>query len=236
METTKLRIEAYFKGLNFEEIQHEYSVKNIGLPSVSKLIKNFHKPFNADMQSVWTAKKEKITKKQVLKNWDAIRDEACARGHRVHAFAEDYAFDRTIEPICGQEAAVVKFFNELPEHIQLVTVEPKMYHKTMMYAGTCDLLLYNKRTDKFIIGDYKTNKDIFKNYMGKTLTFPFDSLLDSPFNKYQLQLSFYQMLFEQTGFKVGERKLIWLLPDGTYKMYDTTDYTADLTNYLLTRN
>jgi ATP-dependent exoDNAse (exonuclease V) beta subunit len=236
METTKSKIEAYFRGLTFEEMQHEYSIENVGLPSVSKLIKLFHKPFNAEVMSNYTAIKENTTQEQVLKNWDEIREEACNRGHRVHQFAEDFVYNNNIEPICGQEAAVVKFFAEIPEHIQIITVEPKMYHKTMMYAGTCDLLLYNRRTDKFIIVDYKTNKDIFKNYKGKTLSYPFDSLLDSPFNKYQIQLSLYQMLFEQTGFKVEERKLIWLLPDGEYKMYDTDDITKTLTAYLITRN
>ena len=61
---------------------------------------------------------------------------------------------------------------------------------------------------------------------------PFDSMYDTPFSHYQLQLSFYQMLFEQTGFRVEARKLIWLLPDGTYNMYDMDDLTGVLKEQL----
>lgn len=60
----------------------------------------------------------------------------------------------------------------------------------------------------------------------------FNNLLDNPFNHYQLQLSFYQILFEQSGFKVSSRKLIWLLDDGTYKMYNMDDYTQQLKEQL----
>lgn len=60
----------------------------------------------------------------------------------------------------------------------------------------------------------------------------FDNLLDSPYNKYQLQLSFYQILLEQIGLKVSSRKLIWLRPTGKYELYNTEDYTDVLRDWL----
>ena len=132
----------------------------------------------------------------------------------------------------GFEEAIVNFWNDLHSTVIPLVIELQMFHKEYMFAGTADILLYNTVTNTFIIGDYKTNKDLFKNYKGKTLLSPFKNLLDSPYNKYQLQLSFYQLLLEQTGFKVSSRKLIWLKPDGTYLLYNTDDYTDILKEQL----
>ena len=101
-----------------------------------------------------------------------------------------------------------------------------MYHKEELYAGTADGTLYNTITGKYILIDYKTNIDIFKNYKGQTMLAPFEHLLDSPFNKYQIQLSYYQILLEQiSGIEVSSRKLVWLRPTGEYELYDTENFT-----------
>ena len=130
--------------------------------------------------------------------------------------------------MCGQERAVIKFWNDLPEHVVPLILELQMYHKQYMYAGTADVPLYNKKTKTVIIADYKTNKDLFKNFRGKKLLHPFTDLLDNPFNKYQIQLSYYQLLFEQVGLNVSSRKIIWLKKDGEYEVFDTVDYTEKL--------
>ena len=79
---------------------------------------------------------------------------------------------------------------------------------------------------------HNTNQDLFKNYKGKKMLKPFDNLLDNSFNKYQLQLSLYQILFEQTGYEVESRALVWVKPNSTYEVYKTEDYTKQLLNIL----
>ena len=64
--------------------------------------------------------------------------------------------------------------------------------------------------------------------MGKKMYDPFSNLLDSPYNHYQLQLSLYQLLLEEVGFEVENRHIVWLLPDGEYKIYQTRDFTSIL--------
>ena len=110
-----------------------------------------------------------------------------------------------------------------------------MYSEELGIAGTSDIILYNNKTGKFIIADYKTNEDLFKNFKGKKLLSPFNFLLENAYNKYQLQLSMYQLLFEQCGFEVESRRIIWLKPDGTYINYKTEDLTQELL-VELTRN
>lgn len=226
------RIEYYFKDLRFKESTHTYKVDGKVLPSVSGLIKNFVKPFPKDAAGK-SAKRLGLTETQVKSNWKAISDEACDRGNRVHLFGENYCFNRSLTPSCKQEEAVKKFWDELPEHIVPLKTEMQMYHKEFNYAGTADILLYDKASNSVIIADYKTNKDLFKNYKNKPMLSPFEDLLDCPFNKYQLQFSFYQILLEQTGLRVSGRKLIWLQKNGEYILYDTNDLTNTLRNQLI---
>ena len=54
-----------------------------------------------------------------------------------------------------------------------------------------------------------------------------------PYNKYQLQLSYYHLIFEEmTGIKVSARILAYLKADETYIRYDLEDFSEDLKNYL----
>lgn len=107
-----------------------------------------------------------------------------------------------------------------------------MYSEKWGIAGTADLMFYDTKSDNIVLRDWKSNQDLFKNYKGKRLLAPFNYLEDNPFNKYQLQLSLYQILFEQTGFKIENRALIWVKEDGTYKIYRTNDYRDRLIEHL----
>lgn len=231
MEEAKMK--NFFKKLSFNEEKHEYRVDGIKLnSSVSKLVKLFVKDTD------FTKIAENIDKRDGLEIgttsilWDLNSKISLAIGTRVHYFGETYVFNRNIKPTNGYEEAVVKFWDSLPDHIVPVVMELQMYHKDYMFAGTGDILLYNTQTGHYIIGDYKTNKDLFKNHKKTKMLAPFDNLLDMPLNHYQLQLSFYQILFEQMGLKVESRKIVWLKPDSTYEMYDTVDYTKELKHYL----
>ncbi len=223
----------FFKDLSFVEDTHTYFIKDKKVDiSVSGLYKKFVKPFDIKGTSMGTARKEGKTQQEVLASWKKAGDDACRLGTKVHLFGEKAAFDRTLIPSNGQEVATLKFWNDLPEHIQPCIMELAMYHKIYKFAGTGDILLYNSKTGNYIIADWKTNKNIFKNYKGQRMLEPFSNLLDMPLNLYQLQLSYYQLMFEQTGLKVENRKVVWLRPDGTYQMYDCEDYTVILEQYL----
>lgn len=217
----------FFKELEFNEAQHIYNHKERQLCSVSSAIKSYVEPFDAPRIAGFVAKKRGISVEEVLAEWEEKKVAACNKGHRVHSFGENYNSE-TSKPEDGYEEAVAKFWADLPEHIVPVTFELKMFSAELGVAGTADIILYNLKTNKFIIADYKTNIDLFKNYKGKKLLKPFGKFLDSPYNKYQIQLSYYQLLFEQTGFEVEDRIIIWLKPDGTYKKY----HTKNLIKYL----
>ena len=103
-----------------------------------------------------------------------------------------------------------------------------MFHHTYDYAGTADIILLDQRDGSLVIADYKTNKNLFKQYKNQKMLAPFSFLDDTPYNHYQLQFSYYQILLEQTGLTVSDRMLIYLKLDGTYKVFHTNDYTEKL--------
>lgn len=227
------KIQQPFNKLSFEEKKHRYYVE--GQPvnkSVSALIGDFYEHFDAQQVAPYTAAKEGITTEQVLANWAAINQESRDRGHRVHAFGEVYQFNRNLKPSCPQEEAIVKFWQDVPEHILPLAAELRMYHFKHLFAGTADIILFDTKTQTYIIADYKTNKDLFKNYKGKTMIGPFSHLLDMPLNHYVIQLSYYQLLLEQVGVKVSRRIIIWLGLDGNYQLFDTEDVTKILNQQL----
>jgi len=223
----------FFKDLYFEEEKHKYFVSGTPIKSsVSKILKVFVEAVDFDLIAHFIDKRDKLTSGVTKKRWDLNSKISLAIGISSHYFGELYAFNKNIKPTSGYEEAVVKFWDSLPKHILPFEMELQMYHKEYMFAGTADILLYNTKTGKFILCDFKTNKDLFKNYKGKKMMGEFRDLPDTPLNHYQLQLSFYQILFEQTGFKVENRAVISLRPDGEFKMYSTEDYTKVLVEYL----
>lgn len=220
----------FFRDVVFSEEGHRYFYKGEPiLLSASKVFHKFVEPFDAEGIARSICAKSGKDPVELIKEWNTKSQEACDLGTSVHSFGEKYAINRTLKPKNGYEQAIVNFWKTVPDFIKIVSLEQIMYHFEYKYAGTADIILINEKTGKFIIGDYKSNANIFKNYKGKRMLKPFNNLLDMPFNHYQLQLSLYQMLLEQiNGVEVSIRRLIWLLPDGTFKLLDTDDYTGIL--------
>lgn len=234
VEKIKSLIENVFNDLEFEEKEHKYKLKKGGeLTSVSKSIESYKRKFDQDNISKAYAKKHKRRVSDVLAEWQEENDKSIKLGNRVHKYAEDYFHNRNKEPEDFYEENVIKFFNSLPDHMIPICSEVRIYDKSLGFAGTVDLLLYDTEKDGIVVGDYKTNKNIYKNFAGQKMESPFNYLLDSPFNGYQLQLSMYQIPLENIGLKVIGRNVIWFKSDNTYEVIPTDDYTPHLRYYTM---
>ena len=226
----------YFSDLVFNEQEHKYTVNKKNLKSVSVTIKKYVEYTDFDKIAGFVAKKRTketgryTTKAMILAEWEAKKNNSCTQGTNVHLFGETYV--KGMRPTNGFESAIVRFWDSIPDHIQPFLFEIQMFSEELGIAGTADIILYNTKTNKFILADYKTNEDLFKNFKGKKLLAPFDNLLENSFNKYQLQLSMYQLLFEQCGYEIESRRVIWLKPDGSFENLKTEDYTHILKNEL----
>lgn len=136
------------------------------------------------------------------------------------------------EAVFPKEIAAAKFYHDLGEVKCIIPIlaETKVYimKDGYYYSGTFDLLTYydqsldeskkDSKTDNsgLIVNDWKSNKDLYKCYPGSKLLYEFSEFDDMPLNVYKLQLSAYQNALENIGFKIVGRRIMWLLPDGTY--------------------
>lgn len=151
----------------------------------------------------------------------------------------------TLIPTRPKEEAVIKFINDLPKSYHLVLNEARVYSglnidKTKnpkeQYSGCFDMLFWfdgggDPNKAGLVILDYKTNASLensFSRKVGKFLKKPFLDLYNESKSFYALQLSLYQIPLEDIGYKVLDRKLIWLKDDGTYEKVALPNFTEIL--------
>lgn len=233
-----------FKGLEFQEEGHMYTLKGNNLPSVTYTLKQFYTPFDKTIAK-WVAKREGKTEEQVLEEWAEKGRKAIEIGNRVHNYAEELAayfkgFQKSIRPPKGfREMGVYQFFCRLdPERYHILATELTIYNEELGYAGTIDLVLYDTQEDGILIVDWKTNEKLFKNYKKQTLNLPFEDLLDHNFNKYQLQVNLYRLALESKGFKVVGQNIVWLKKEPKdlficFEELPTENYTDKLKQHIL---
>lgn len=165
--------------------------------------------------------------------------------HLKHQYIQDKNW---LVPILPKEEAILRFYQELPKTDYLVLSETKVYSDVnpalpklkQQYCGTFDILFYredplNPENSGFIIRDFKTNKELYKEYNrthNKTMLTPFLELPDEPLSAYILQLSCYQIPLEDIGLKVIDREVVWLKDDATYQLIKLPDYTKKLREIL----
>lgn len=218
----------YFPRIGFQEEGHRYSIdgKFYNYPSVSKIVSLYYDAFESDKISKRVAKRRKVSQKEILELWDNIRDKACELGTETHEFAEYKRFER--EDKNNLEKAVLKFHEEFfkDSEYEIVAEELDMFSEKYKFFGKTDLILKNKKTGLLYPADYKTNKDLDKSY--GYMNMPFQYYPCNNFIKYQIQLSLYQILIEESISKVGGRILIWLKRDGTYEIRKCIDFTEVL--------
>ena len=228
-------LEKNFHGIYLDENTHTYTYQGQKFNSTSNYIKKFEKQsFNAHNVAFGTTKGQNrdvfkhkmvlrdllndflLTKQEVLVRYKLISEQAITMGNRVHMYAEMYPF--FINPHCEQEEAILSWFkryvNDRSKYV-LVAKELKIYDKEYMKAGTIDLLLYNIKTNKLCIVDFKSNKkSLLMSYGNSKLAAPFEDLSDCPYSKYSLQLSDYKNILEKnTNYEVEDMFILHLFPE-----------------------
>lgn len=225
--------QSLFGELQFEEERHIYTLRGKILPSVSRKIDGHYAKVDFTPMKRAISKRDNISVDDLQAQWDKKRDDACALGHETHTYAEHYTGRQ--KPVNKCEVAAKRFLDELPDYYEIVIKEARMFSEEFGYAGTSDLILLDKRTATLVIADYKTNLDLYKHYR-QVMKPPFSHFYVNPFNKYKLQLSYYQIMLERLasslGTTISNRVIVYLQRDGEYKIYPTEDLTLTLKNYM----
>lgn len=233
-----------FGDIKFIEEGHKYFINEEEYTPVSNIIKEYEPIVDWDQKAANYAIKNGRTKEDVQKEWKLNNLKSTISGTRTHLFGESYT-----NLICGypeliceenrpqyikeyntlvstypKEDAVKKFYDELEKNLHPVGAEFKLSTKYMegvrKICGTCDLLFYDSDKDGFVIGDWKTNKSLIKEYNrtnGIMMRFCLSNYYDEPLSHYRVQFNIYQAMLESIGIKIIDRILVWLKDDGTYE-------------------
>lgn len=210
--------------LSFIEDKHIYYMMTdegkitTGFPSVTKLIKNFYKPFDSQGISMSMAKGDPEKQKQLLAEWKQAGDDSVNLGSRAHYELEKYVISqyndykevRRPKFFCTEEQiarsnkmieAGKRFIDLMHERgAVLVDTEMVLGDPTLGYVGQDDntwIMLNKDQSDfGFVITDYKSNQP--KNfevmpYNGKLYP-PFENYTDNALGHYHLQIPLYGKL------------------------------------------
>jgi hypothetical protein len=181
--------------------------------SVSQLLKLYKEPFKKDFLAAKVAKKEKVTKEEILERWEKNNKEACDKGTNIHSILEKYIKDDIVE-----DRALIdelqKVFDK--RYYRKINSEYIVYSDEHKVAGTSDCIA-DVDEIHFDVMDFKTNKKFnFENRYGEYLKTPLNNLQQCQYNDYSLQLSLYAYLYSQlTGKKL--RKIEIFYYDGKFK-------------------
>lgn len=211
--------------LTFEEEGHIYHMLNDkgelknDFPSVSSVIEEFFKPFDAESKSLEMCYGDVDDQKKLLAEWNAKGLYATGKGSRVHYELEKYALLKAKNPKkvrkpffeCDSQQMIdsdmmikagEEFVNLMFKRgCVLLETEGVLGSILLGYVGQCDnfWLSLNKTGDKIMLvtTDYKTNKvknlepQPYNDYMYK----PFDKWVSYALTHYHLQLPLYSRLF-----------------------------------------
>lgn len=235
-----------FEKVNFSEEGHRYWITGDPKPikSVSSLLKHLYEEFDTDGIAPKWALDRGLEVEDVKLAWEGEGTISTTHGSKVHLIGENYVKWKFLQEaerptvIDKQSLGAIQFINDLPDYLVPVATELQMYSPEHWYTGTCDGILFNKKTGKYIIYDYKTNKSLTDSYAKNPLLYvnPDYGLVQDNLGKYTAQFSFYQLLLEEAGFEVGGRVLVWLNEDKfkkkLYKTIQTQNITPDLKEFL----
>lgn len=167
---------------------------------------NFLVPkFDSDFMAGQVAKKEGLTKENVLNNWKSATDEGTRIDNALELYAETGQILKENEDIKPLLEFVLKKYKDYNRCYSQLTVFNHKYRT----AGTLDKLslLSNRKDSKFHLSDYKVF-DGGMTYSPKGqawLNYPFDYFPNTRYTKINIQTSYYTWHFEELTGKKCER-------------------------------
>ena len=226
--------------LTFIEEEHIYYMKDVdgeikkNFPSVSKIVKKFHKPFDAEGMALKMSKGDPEGQAQLLAEWKQAGDLSTNMGSRVHFELESELIGRfdnykeVRQPIFTineeqqrKSDAMIKAGKDFLDLMLerggvLLDTEIVLGDPTEQYTGQPDKvwLMQNKEKNGFgfVITDWKTNqpKNFEVHHYTGMLYPPFNQYHDNALGHYYLQLPLYGRLLRKMleGTKYQDTKLL----------------------------
>lgn len=206
-------------GLTFQEEKHIYTMNGkTSWPSVSKVLKQFYKPFPTEEAAYNKAGGDPEKQQQLIEEWAAAGNYSTNLGSRVHFVLEEEAikrygsykevrkpvFECDLTQLMKSDKMIVagKRYLDLLEQRDVVLLDTEMVlgDPELGYTGQPDKvwLTHNVNKNDFgiLITDWKTNKP--KNFQENDYTErmyePFEELPNNALGHYYVQLPLYGKL------------------------------------------
>ena len=213
--------------MRFYEQSHKYIENDIEFTPVTYFLKSFQPYVDWDKEAEKKAKKLKITKEELLKQWEDKRNKAAEKGTKFHKRMENkYVSDEQV--IVDNTACVVssiatiegvKDDNSMKLENNTVYSEKMIWSPKYKICGTADLV--EVVDGKINVKDYKTNEKLdFESWKhpilgSKKLKMPVQHLDDCNGSLYQLQINIYMyMLLQQNRhLKLGKMEILHIVFD-----------------------
>lgn len=210
--------------LNFDNKNIDKSIESLSISGVLSLIseefnqrevaeKTFNKRYNDESSEYYH-----MTVDEIIKKWENKAKTSLKYGRLNDEYIgiilegnendkELYELDNDIdsdERLSTQVLAFNNFIDDLPDYIEYVCREKTVYYKIndKYIKGRFDALFYNKKTNKWIIVDWKTSGTIDTTPTKWTTKLlgaakEFDAL---NYNTYTMQLYFYKIALIEGGY------------------------------------
>ena len=232
-----IKLKEAFGHIGYVDKPHKYYDLNTRkqLISVTTLIKKYQPKFNEDYWAEYKAKEYGITKKEVKKYWERLRNLGTGKGSIVHDHLEnrwwgkvfELNYDKYIPPLATvdfinfdkrQEKLINMANSYVKDHSNIVPIRTELIVGNKEIAGQIDFFGYNLDTQSYLLVDFKTDKEIKHTNKFQTFKIPLKHLEDCNINKYSLQLSMYEVLLNQIIPNIEEKYIVWFNADNdTYK-------------------
>ena len=223
--------------IKLEESTHKYILEGyeeIEFTSVTTCISDFFEKFNKEVVAhklVTNVPKYKgRAVDDLIKEWE----ETANFGTAVHKEIEDY-INLNKRPTINRSQLGINWLNKYLQKSKFeIFSEVIVYCKTLKIAGTIDLLVFDKTSNRYSILDWKTSKEIkTDSYKMKTGSkIETKDLLDCKFNHYALQLSLYRYILEKNYNLILDDQLIVHLKNDTVNSYITPYFKEHIISIL----
>ena len=237
-----------FNDIYFDEPTHKYTnSKGTQFQSVTSWINRFHEPFDAETVAKKCAAKRGVDYKELMTEWELEGKKSCVLGTEIHAVMERLWYRKSYHTILDKNSPLIddynsrvikckKLYEQLKTRFVPVKSEYIVYDVDAALCGTIDFIAYDTQFNKYVIFDYKTNKEIksIPNKWTKPLYDPFSTLWDNELGKYSLQLSTYKAILEKNcpDISIGSMYLLHI-PGGvnpikSFKCHDVSEIVKQI--------
>lgn len=224
-------------GLVFEPEEHRYFLGKREMASVSSIVE-YYAPFDAEQKSISASLNPRHPlfgkdPKEIRAIWEEAGRQAANAGTDLHAFGEacylymigredeidsqfyDRIYPEGLMAIDPKEISLARWWAE-NDWVRYAPVakETRIVNTELGYAGTFDLLLYDRYNYSYPVRDYKSNKDLDRWIGGEMLRPPLSMLKHNDIGKYTVQQTLYTIQLRRCGLNVNSNSLIWLKEDG----------------------